>query len=75
MRVLGVRPLSDGYRTWTVSPVPSGLRWAQGACRCRPGRSPCGGGTAPGSPSPSGRRRGLGAGWRCHCWAGTARSL
>jgi hypothetical protein len=28
--VLGIRPLSPGYRSWTVAPQPGDLRWAQG---------------------------------------------
>ncbi|MCO5974314.1 alpha-L-rhamnosidase C-terminal domain-containing protein [Actinoallomurus soli] len=30
MDVLGVRPVSDGYARWTVSPDPVDLSWAQG---------------------------------------------
>lgn len=30
MEVLGVSPISDGYRTWAVRPTPADLRWAQG---------------------------------------------
>lgn len=28
--VLGVQPISDGYRTWSVAPQPVDLEWAQG---------------------------------------------
>ncbi|HEU5265388.1 MAG TPA: alpha-L-rhamnosidase C-terminal domain-containing protein, partial [Jatrophihabitans sp.] len=28
--ILGVQPVEPGYRTWTVAPRPSGLRWAKG---------------------------------------------
>jgi hypothetical protein len=28
--VLGIRPLSPGYRSWIVAPQPGDLRWAQG---------------------------------------------
>lgn len=28
--VLGIRPLTDGFTTWTVAPQPGDLHWAQG---------------------------------------------
>ena len=28
--VLGIQPVTPGYRTWLVEPQPEGLRWAQG---------------------------------------------
>jgi alpha-L-rhamnosidase len=28
--VLGVRPVSSGFRTWVIAPQPGDLRWAQG---------------------------------------------
>jgi hypothetical protein len=31
MYVLGVRPLTDGYAQWQVTPVIADLQWAQGA--------------------------------------------
>jgi alpha-L-rhamnosidase len=31
MYVLGVRPVTPGYATWTVAPQLGNLRWAQGA--------------------------------------------
>jgi len=30
MFVLGVRPVTDGYREWAIEPHPADLRWAQG---------------------------------------------
>lgn len=30
MRVIGVEPLSNGYSTWSISPQPVDLAWAQG---------------------------------------------
>lgn len=29
-RVLGIRPVAAGYRTWSIAPVPGGVTWARG---------------------------------------------